>query len=126
MIDNRTDSFYNERERLMNKLQDFAGTNMKRFLGIDEKVYLEGALPSRTKEMLGFIASLVLRCDDCITYHLIQLKNEGVTDKEFEEIISIGLVVGGSITIPHVRRAVDIWLAPEEDGEGSPESARHE
>ena len=59
--------------------------------------------------MLGLVASLVLRCDDCITYHLVQAKQADITDEEFDEIMAVGLVVGGSITIPHIRRAYDIW-----------------
>lgn len=83
--------------------------NIKRFFGLDSAVYNDGALDSKTKEMLGLVASLVLRCDDCITYHVIRAKENNVTDEEFDEIMSIGLVVGGSITIPHVRRAATLW-----------------
>ena len=72
-------------------------------------MYRDGALSARTKELLGLVASLVLRCDDCITYHTIRAKEMEVTDTEFDEVMSIGLVVGGSITIPHVRRAYRLW-----------------
>ncbi|UCC45881.1 MAG: carboxymuconolactone decarboxylase family protein [Candidatus Zixiibacteriota bacterium] len=65
--------------------------------------------PARTKELLGLVASLVLRCDDCVAYHIIRAAEAGLTDKEFDEVMSIGMVVGGSITIPHVRRAADLW-----------------
>ena len=83
--------------------------NIKRFFGIDTAVYKDGALDAKTKEMLGLVASLVLRCDDCIAYHTIQVKDNQVTTEEFNEIMSIGMVVGGSITIPHVRRAYKLW-----------------
>jgi AhpD family alkylhydroperoxidase len=76
-----------------------------RFFNVDTNVYKDGALPARTKEMLGLVASIVLRCDDCITYHMIQCAEQGVTDSEFDDIFSVALVVGGSITIPHLRRA---------------------
>ncbi len=80
---------------------------IKRFFSLDSQAYREGALPSKTKELLGLVASLVLRCDDCITYHVEHCVEEGVSDAEFFETFNIGLVVGGSITIPHLRRAVD-------------------
>lgn len=83
--------------------------NIKRFFGIDSAVYRDGALDARTKEMLGLVASLVLRCDDCITYHIIQVRKLGLTDAQFDELISVGLIVGGSITIPHIRRAYRTW-----------------
>ena len=78
---------------------------IQRFFNVDHGVYEDGALPAKTKEMLGLAASIVLRCDDCITYHIIQCAEQGVTDPEFDEIFSVALVVGGSITIPHLRRA---------------------
>ena len=64
---------------------------------------------TKTKELLGLVVSLVLRCDDCITYHTIRAKEENTTDKEFDEVIAIGMLVGGSITIPHVRRVSKLW-----------------
>lgn len=66
----------------------------------------EGALDVRTKELLGLVASLVLRCDDCVTYHLMQCRDEGISDAELHEALAVGLVVGGSIVIPHLRRAM--------------------
>ena len=80
--------------------------NTKRFFHLDSTAYSEGSIPKKYKEMMGLVASLVLRCDDCITYHIIQCVKEGITEEEFFELIDIALVVGGSITIPHVRRAV--------------------
>ncbi len=81
--------------------------HLKRFFHLDSQVYTSGALPSRTKELMGLVASAVLRCDDCITYHLLRCAEEGVTDAEFFEAFNVILVVGGSITIPHLRRAVE-------------------
>lgn len=87
----------------------YAGTNMKRFWTLDGQAYQEGALDAKTKELLGLVASLVLRCDDCVTYHTIQCHEAGVTTEEYEETLNIGLLVGGSITIPHLRRAFAAW-----------------
>ncbi len=78
---------------------------IKRFFRLDGQTYEDGALPAKTKELLGLVASMVLRCDDCITYHVIQCAGLGVTRAEFEEAFSVALVVGGSIVIPHLRRA---------------------
>lgn len=103
------DNFKDERERLNQLLIEKADTNMKRFLNLETHVYQDGAIPKRSKEMLGLIASLVLRCDDCIHYHLIQCHESGITDPELMEALSISVIVGGSVTIPHVRRAVEVW-----------------
>ena len=78
---------------------------VKRFFRLDGEAYEDGALPAKTKELLGLVASLVLRCDDCITYHVCQCAKQGVTVAEFEETFAVALVVGGSIVIPHLRRA---------------------
>ena len=78
----------------------------KRFFALDHSVYKNGAIDAKTKEMLGLVASMVLRCDDCINYHIIRCKEEGTTKEEFYEIFNIALIVGGSIVIPHFRRAV--------------------
>lgn len=80
---------------------------IKRFFGVDTLTYEQGALSTREKEMLGLVSSMVLRCDDCVSYHIEQCRNEGVTDEQFFEIFSVALTVGGSIVIPHLRRAVD-------------------
>ena len=109
MDDSRKSSFEEERERLQQGLIDFAGTGMKRFLALDHQAYLDGALPARTKELLGLVASAVLRCDDCVCYHLVQCRKSGVSDAELEEALNVALIVGGSITIPHLRRAVAFW-----------------
>ena len=81
---------------------------IKRFFALDSRAYGKGVLPVKTKELLGLVASTVLRCNDCITYHVIRCVQEDVSDEEFFEAFNVALVVGGSITVPHIRRAVDI------------------
>ena len=91
----------------MNELILGAGTlTISRFFNLDHRAYEPGALGTKTKEMLGLVSSLVLRCDDCVTYHVIRCHEEGVSREEFLEVFSVGLVVGGSIVIPHLRRAM--------------------
>jgi AhpD family alkylhydroperoxidase len=101
--------FRQEREQLNEIVMKYADLTIRRFSGLDSQVYREGALPAKTKEMLGLVASLVLRCDDCIQYHVIRCAEEGVTTDEVVEALGVGLVVGGSITIPHLRRALQAW-----------------
>jgi AhpD family alkylhydroperoxidase len=96
------------RERMNTRILEAGNLEIKRFFALDTRCYEEGALPVKTKELLGLVASMVLRCDDCITYHVIRCKEEGVTDAEFFETFNVGLIVGGSIVIPHLRRAVDM------------------
>ena len=86
---------------------------MKRFFNLDTNAYKEGALDKKTKELLGLVASMVLRCDDCIRYHLGKAYELGVTRAEVFEVFSIANIVGGSICIPHTRRAVEYWDALE-------------
>jgi AhpD family alkylhydroperoxidase len=94
------------RERMNDRILGAGNLEIRRFFALDSRVYEDGALSVRTKELLGLVASLVLRCDDCITYHIVRCAEEGVSDDEFFEALSVGLVVGGSIVIPHLRRAV--------------------
>ncbi|MBM4130463.1 carboxymuconolactone decarboxylase family protein [bacterium] len=101
----RLQAFREERERLNARVLDTATMTTKRFFNLDTATYKDGALPARTKEMAGLAASLVLRCDDCIAYHTIRCVEEGVTEAEILEIFDVGLIVGGSIVIPHLRRA---------------------
>lgn len=101
--------FREERESLNEIVMDYGGLEMKRFFNLDTQVYEEGELSKKFKEMLGLVASTVLKCDDCIEYHIINCAEEGVTDDELQEVMSIAMVVGGSITIPHVRRAFKLW-----------------
>jgi AhpD family alkylhydroperoxidase len=92
----------------MNELILGAGNlTINRFFALDHRAYEPGALGTKSKEMLGLVSSLVLRCDDCVTYHVVRCHEEGVTREEFLEIFSVGLVVGGSIVIPHLRRAME-------------------
>lgn len=79
----------------------------KRFFRLDGQAYEDGALPGRTKELLGLVASAVLRCDDCVAYHIDQCVRAGVSDEELWEALDVALIVGGSIVIPHLRRAVE-------------------
>jgi len=106
---------WKERAELKRLMEGMADRDMKRFLSLDSHVYTEGALPRGTKELLGLVASTVLRCDDCIRYHLVQCKKDGLTDPQLVEALDIALVVGGSITIPHVRRALSTWKELGED-----------
>jgi AhpD family alkylhydroperoxidase len=97
---------------------------VRRFFALDTQTYQAGALDVKTKELLGLVASLVLRCDDCISYHVAQCKAAGVERDEFFETFSVGLVVGGSIVIPHLRRAVD-FLDQLEAGAAAPAEHEH-
>lgn len=97
---------------------------VRRFFALDTQTYQAGALDVKTKELLGLVASLVLRCDDCISYHVAQCREAGVRRDEFFEAFSVGLVVGGSIVIPHLRRAVD-FLEQLEAGGNSPSAHDH-
>lgn len=103
------EAFRKEREALNEIVLKYGKKNIKRFFNLDTQAYTDGALDAKTKEMLGLVASLVLRCDDCILYHIIRCFEEGVADDEIEEVLNIGLVVGGSIVIPHLRRAFKHW-----------------
>lgn len=94
------------RERMNARILESDNLEIKRFFALDSRAYEAGALPVKTKELLGLVASLVLRCDDCVTYHLVRCKEEGVSREEFLETLNVGLIVGGSITIPHLRRAI--------------------
>lgn len=87
---------------------------IKRFFNLDTNAYLDGALPAKTKEMLGLVSSMVLRCDDCIKYHLEKCMEAGLSTAEVVEIFAIANLVGGSIVIPHTRRALEYWNLLEE------------
>lgn len=95
------------RQRMNERILAEDNQVVRRFFALDTQTYKPGALDVKTKELLGLVASMVLRCDDCIAYHVAQCKEAGVTREEFFETFSVGLVVGGSIVIPHLRRAVD-------------------
>jgi AhpD family alkylhydroperoxidase len=100
------EQFRTFRETMNERILGSGNLEIKRFFALDSRAYEPGALPSKTKELMGLVASMVLRCDDCITYHVVRCKEEGVTRDEFLEAFNVGLVVGGSIVIPHLRRAV--------------------
>ena len=101
------------RERMNAEILAEGNLVVNRFFALDGRAYEAGALDVKTKELLGLVASLVLRCDDCITYHVVRCREEGVSRAEAFEAMSIGLVVGGSIVIPHFRRAVARWSEVE-------------
>ncbi len=105
------DDFNNYRSKMNDRIMQSDNLVIKRFFNLDTNTYAEGALSVKTKEMLGLVASMVLRCDDCIKYHVEKCKEVGMTKQEIEEVFSVALVVGGSIVIPHLRRAVEYWDA---------------
>lgn len=101
----RIDRFKQFRQEMNERILGTGTTETKRFFALDSRVYEDGALPARTKELLGLVASTVLRCNDCIAYHVLQCAEAGVTREEFVEALDVALIVGGSITIPHIREA---------------------
>ena len=103
----RIAEFTGFRKRMNERILAEPNQVIRRFFALDTQAYQAGALDVKTKELLGLVASLVLRCDDCISYHVAQCREAGVRRDEMFETFSIGLVVGGSIVIPHLRRAVD-------------------
>jgi AhpD family alkylhydroperoxidase len=98
--------FRHFREKMNEAILNAGNLTISRFFALDTRTYEKGALDVKTKELLGLVSSMVLRCDDCVTYHLVRCREEGVTDEEFYDAFSVALVVGGSIVIPHLRRAV--------------------
>jgi AhpD family alkylhydroperoxidase len=103
------DEFNSYRQRMNDKILAADNKVMKRIYSIDTLTYQDGALSGKTKEMLGLATSMVLRCDDCIRYHLGKCHELGVTTAELFEIFSVANLVGGTIVIPHTRRAVEYW-----------------
>jgi AhpD family alkylhydroperoxidase len=114
------------RQRMNERILAADNQVVRRFFALDTQTYKDGALDVKTKEMLGLVASMVLRCDDCISYHVAQCKDAGVKRDEFFEVFSVGLVVGGSIVIPHLRRAVDFLDKLEGGGAESVPEAESE
>lgn len=106
--------FNDYRSKMNEKILAQNNKVINRLFNLDTNTYAEGALPVKTKEMLGLVASLVLRCDDCIKYHLGKCKEAGVTTDEVYEVFAVGNIVGGTIVIPHFRRAVEYWEALEQ------------
>ncbi len=113
----RIQQFTAFRQRMNERILAEPNQVVRRFFALDTQTYQAGALDVKTKELLGLVASMVLRCDDCISYHIAECKAAGVARAEFFEAFSVALVVGGSIVIPHLRRAVD-FLDQLEGGEG--------
>jgi len=103
----RVSEFNEFRQRMNERILGHDNQVIRRFFALDTQTYKDGALDLKTKELLGLVASMVLRCDDCISYHIAQCKQAGVSRDEFFETFSVALVVGGSIVIPHLRRGVD-------------------
>lgn len=108
------------RKRMNERILAEPNQVVRRFFALDTQTYQPGALDHKTKELLGLVASLVLRCDDCISYHVAQCREAGVNRDEMFEAFSVGLVVGGSIVIPHLRRAVDFLDKLEEGMDAVP------
>ncbi|MEK6642937.1 MAG: carboxymuconolactone decarboxylase family protein [Planctomycetota bacterium] len=102
----RLKEFREFREKMNERILAAQNLNINRFFTLDGKAYEDGALPTLTKEFAGLSASMVLRCDDCIAYHTIRCKELGATDAQIIETFNVGLIVGGSIVIPHLRRAM--------------------
>ena len=113
------DEFDSYRAEMNERLLGAGHLGIKRFFALDTQAYEPGALDKRTKELMGLTASVVLRCDDCVTYHLKECAAAGVTRAEFMDAFNVALVVGGSITIPHLRRAVE--RLDEILGDGKPQ-----
>ena len=108
--------FNDYRSKMNEKLLADNNKVIKRIFNVDTNAYLEGALDVKTKELLGLVASAVLRCDDCIKYHLETAYKNGVNKEEMMEAMGIATLVGGTIVIPHLRRAYEFWEALEEAG----------
>ena len=106
-MSDRIRQFTEFRQRMNTRILEHDNQVVRRFFALDTQCYKDGVLDVKTKEMLGLVASLVLRCDDCVSYHVAQCRQAGVSRDEMLEIFQVGLLVGGSIVIPHLRRAVD-------------------
>ncbi|MGE4366263.1 carboxymuconolactone decarboxylase family protein [Thermomonas sp.] len=123
--DDRVRTFTEFRQRMNKRILDEPNQVVRRFFALDTQTYQAGALDVKTKELCGLVASLVLRCDDCISYHVAQCKDAGVSREEMFEAFSVGLVVGGSIVIPHLRRAVDFLDQLEQGQAAAPDAHTH-
>ena len=119
-MNDRVREFTEFRQRMNARILEHDNQVLRRFFALDTQCYKDGALDVRTKELLGLVASLVLRCDDCVSYHVVQCKAVGVDRAEMMEAFQVGLVVGGSIVIPHLRRAVDFLDRLEQPGDAAP------
>ena len=108
-MDDKVKEFREYRAKMNEKILSSNNKVIKRIYNIDTNTYMDGALPAKVKEMLGLATSMVLRCDDCIKYHLEKCHEQGVTTEELFEVFAVADVVGGTIVIPHLRRAVEDW-----------------
>ncbi len=108
-MSNPVEEFNAYRERMNKRILDSDNLVLKRLFNLDTNTYTDGALSAQTKELLGLVASMVLRCDDCIRYHLIQCKSSGITTEQIYEVFAVANIVGGTIVIPHTRRAAEFW-----------------
>ena len=115
MPTNKVEEFNEYRSVMNDKILNGDNKIIKRIFNLDTNAFKEGHLPVKTKELLGLVASAVLRCDDCIAYHLETSYKEGVTKEEVMETLSIATLVGGTIVIPHLRRAYEYWEALEQN-----------
>nr|WP_299069680.1 carboxymuconolactone decarboxylase family protein [uncultured Allomuricauda sp.] len=106
---NKVEEFNSYRSRMNDKILAENNKLIKRIFNLDTNAYMAGALDVKTKELLGLVASAVLRCDDCVKYHLESSKNEGATKEEVMETLGIATLVGGTIVVPHLRRAFEFW-----------------
>jgi AhpD family alkylhydroperoxidase len=113
-MSSKVDTFNSYRAKMNEKILAQNNLILKRIFNIDANAYKDGALPKKTKELLGLVASMVLRCDDCIAYHLGKAKEAGTTTEEIMEVFAIANLVGGTIVIPHTRRALEFWEALHE------------
>ncbi|MCP9198286.1 carboxymuconolactone decarboxylase family protein [Gramella sp. GC03-9] len=111
---NKVDEFNSYRAKMNDKILSENNKVLKRIFNLDTNAFSEGALDKKTKELLGLVASTVLRCDDCVKYHLESSYKSGVSREEVMETLSIGTLIGGTIVIPHLRRAFEYWEALEE------------
>ena len=103
----RLEEFNSYRAKMNNRILEIDHVGIKRFMNLDTVAYKDGKLDAKTKELLGLVASTVLRCNDCIDYHLIQCLKSGYNPDELFDALNVALVVGGSIVIPHLRHAVE-------------------
>jgi len=116
---NIVEEFNDYRQKMNDKLLADNNKIIKRIFNLDTNAYMEGALDVKTKELLGLVASAVLRCDDCVKYHLETSHKEGLTKAEVMEALGIATLVGGTIVVPHLRRAYEFWEALEENAAGN-------
>ncbi|MDX9942269.1 MAG: carboxymuconolactone decarboxylase family protein [Bacteroidales bacterium] len=108
-------NFNDYRQQMNEKILEADNLVLKRLFNLDSNTYTDGAIPAKTKEMIGLAASMVLRCDDCVQYHLEKCHELGLTKEEVFEVFAIANIIGGTIVIPHLRRAVEYWEALQKE-----------